>query len=99
MKHTLEIRNTLLSKFSKFRNEGHNIKQSSSLVGVTEKTGGVYEKLRKEKNTKKITEIKELITRLKSRADNPEISIKELIDLTNKLESLFIKKEKLTDQF
>ena len=99
MKKTLEIRKKLQSEFSKFRNEGYNIKQCSSLIGVSEKTGGVYEKIRKEKNTKKITEIEELITRLKTRADNPQISTKELIDLTNKMESLFIKKEKLTDQF
>ena len=39
MKKTLEIRKKLQSEFSKFRNEGYNIKQCSSLIGVSEKTG------------------------------------------------------------
>lgn len=99
MKKSLEIRKTLQSQFESFRNQGFNQKECASLIGVTEKTAGVYEKLRKEKKTQKLTDLDDLINRLKIRADNPKISTKELIDLTSKLESLFIKKEKLTGQF
>lgn len=99
MKKTLEVRKTLQSEFEKFRNAGYNQKQCAFMIGVTEKTAGAYERLRKEKNIKKIAELEDLIKRLKTRADKPHISTTELIELTSKLESLFIKKEKLTDYF
>lgn len=85
--------------FESYRKKGYNQKQSAFFAGVSEKTAVAYEKVRKEKKERKLNQVDDLIFRLKTRADKPETSVQELIDITYKLEDLVIKRENLVDQF
>lgn len=94
-----EIKLTKQAIFEGYRNAGHNQKESALLVGVSEKTACDFEKIRKAKKIRKLDQMDDLIFRIKTRADKPETTVKELIELTYKLEDLVVKREFLVDQF
>lgn len=94
-----QVKLTRQAIFEGYRNEGHNQKHCAFLLGVTEKTACGFEKIRKAKKIKKLDQMDDLILRIKTRADKPETTVKELIELTYKLEDLVVKREFLVDQF
>ncbi|HBV14947.1 hypothetical protein [Chryseobacterium carnipullorum] len=84
-----------LKIYSIFRANGFTQKESAGFAGVTEKTAKNYETSRIDKINNEITELEQLIQRLKVRADQPELSTRDLLNLTAKIEDLNTKKRNL----